>query len=260
MSLRKPAVAAAAVTAVAVAGAAFVAAVPAGASVTGTTYSQESAGYAAHGGGWRFRDVSTTFTMPSEAQLSVDQAISPDLSYGVELSTGKQTVALRLGVGSEGGDVEAIQYYSDGTTGSGDSFLGSAEPGSQTSLELHYDQSTGTIDYYVHDSTGYENGSFPAWTSKSQGGGSFTTAFVGAEFFTSSPYTPGAPINRPATDTRLFQAAVVHVTSYNGTRGSMDTTKWPSQQRIYGTSPYNTEVNAPTIYDGGQAYGLWARH
>jgi hypothetical protein len=68
------------------------------------------------------------------------------------------------------------------------------------------------------------------------------------------------PGTSPATDTRLFQATVVHVISYNGTWGSMDTTKWPSQQRIYGTSQGNTEVNAPTIYDNGQAYGLWARH
>ena len=260
MSLRKLAVTGAAVPAVAVTGAALVAAVAAGGSVTGTTYSQESAGYTAHGGGWQFRDVSTTFTMPSKAQLIADHAISPDLSYGVELTTGKQTIVLQVGVGSGGGDVGTIQYYSDGTTGGGDSYLGSAEPGSKTFLELHYERPTGKINYYVHDSSGYESGSFPAWTSKSRGGGSFTTAFVGAQFFTSSPYTPGAPINRPARDTRLFQAAVVHVISYNGTSGSMDTTKWPSQQTIYGTSQHNTEVNAPAIYDSGQTYGLWARH
>ena len=242
-----------------VAGAALVAAVLTGASVTGTTYSKESAGYTAHGGGWRFRDVSTTFTMPSEARLKADEAISPDLSYGVELSTGKQTIALQVGVGRGGGDVEVIQYYSDRTTGGGDSYLGSAEPGSKTFLELHYVEPTGKISYSVHDSSGYESGSFPAWTSKSQGGGSFATAFVGAQLFTSSPYTPGTPINRPTADTRLFQAAVVHVSSYNGTRGSMDTTKWPSQQRIYGT-PRNTEVDAPAIYDSGQTYGLRARH
>jgi len=169
MSLRKPAVTTVAVIAAAVTGAACGAAAPASGSVAGATYSQESAGYTANGGGWRFRDVSTTFTMPSQAQLTADEAISPDLSYGVELVTGRQTIVLQVGVGSGGGDASAAQYYSDGTTGGGSPFLGVAEPGSQISMELHYDPS-GTISYFVHDSSGYESGSFPAWTSKSQGG------------------------------------------------------------------------------------------
>ncbi len=221
---------------------------------------------------WSFRYASGKTMLPdvSGAPLSTNAERE---TFSVQLSNLKATYAAQMIQDTGVWTVQFIRYYQNGTTADDVTPLG-CNPGSTpwtvgtlARFDVYYSQSAGTITFTAYSGPDQVcTDTEPAWNSGTLGGGAFTEAYAGGIFSPAAtgqlqgdPYGSGlSGWTRPDADARLFAVSGVHVTSYNGTMGSV-VGPWDYQQLMYGTSLSNDFADAPVLWNGGQNFGVWLR-
>ena len=219
--------------------------------LAGPVFTPDRAGYrAGFGTGWRFRWISTTFTVPDCAAESARHGWSDN---GVALGPNGQTGA-RLKVecasDSAGASVD-YQLTAGGIPGPEVPVPIRPPAGHSVTTSIYYDQAQGMLRFTVADGTTGRSldravGVGPGIDYLGAGAGSF--------------FDPRA-VTPPAADVRTGAFSSTHLTSYDMTRGSL-LGPWPTGQLIAtttGTAGGDVIANAPALWDSGENFGVWER-
>jgi TRAP transporter T-component len=250
----------------------FAAAGPASAAAGPTTITTESAGWnagnvlvptvATTSSTWNFRYARGVATVPDHTTANVADNDTTE-NFVVMLADLKQAATADLYWTGTAWNVAFAINYADGAAAStGTACTNTFLTGRQVRLDVFYNAGAGAIEFTAYDGPDVVcTASLAAWTTDSVGGGSFREAYVGGLFtdgVPGDPYDAATSFTRPTADTKLFAVTNAALTSYNGTSGTI-IGPWGYEQLEYGSSSSNIDANAPTLWDGGQNFGVWLR-
>jgi hypothetical protein len=201
-------------------------------------YTNDHAGYLT-GGGWRFRYVATTLTVP---------AAEPEIGHGgaaIMLATA-EGVNVEVQV-TPGGGAGSVTY---GGTGLGVHALNlSPAPGDHLGISVFYDQQ-GHVQFTA---TNNRSGNTQK-VIRSVGPQIYASAYLGG-------IVPEYEVTAQASDTRLFAFTGSRVTTYTGVHGTI-TGPWRAWEMIDtadGTASGTVVADASVLSNGGQDFGVWLR-
>jgi hypothetical protein len=202
----------------------------------GKQYSKGSAGYMMAGGGWRFRYITTTLTVPG----STTRATSAQIGLGAP----EDAVYLNVNSGGGPGSIwYTISYWDTAKT-----LAVAPSAGDQVTLSIYEDRSA-RKDYF---------------TAVDLSTGATATAVEGfyPYAFNQAWVKGGGPTwSLASSSTRLWAFKDTRLTSWNGTHGTL-LGPWPSY-RIIGTRGgtwTGTVVLRPTYpWNNGHNFSVWWR-
>lgn len=221
------------------------------AGLAGPVFTADRAGYrAGFGTGWRFRWISSTFTVPDCAGESASHgwtdngvALGPNGETGARLKV--ECATDRTGAGVD------YQLTAGGIPGPEVPVPIRPPVAHSVTTSIYYDQAQGMLRFTVSDDT--------AGNSLVRAVGVGTGLdYLGAgagSFFAPRAVTP------PAADVRTGAFSSTHLTAYDMTRGSL-LGPWPTGQLIAtttGTASGDVIANAPALWNGGENFGVWER-
>jgi hypothetical protein len=212
---------------------------------------------------WNFRYARGVVTVPDHTDANV-AANDATENFVVMLADLKQAATADLYWTGTAWNVQFAINYADGSGAStpSTSCTNNFLTGRQVRLDVFYNAGAGAIEFTAYDGPDVVcTASLPAWTTDSVGGGSFREAYAGGLFtdvVPGDPYDVATAFTRPTVDTKLFPVTNTAFTSYNGTKGTV-AGPWTYEQLEYGSSTSNINSDAPTLWNGGQNFGVWLR-
>lgn len=223
-----------AAVAIGVLGGLAVTSLPAHASTNaGTVFTNNEAGWQAHGNGWNFRYLQDTVTLPDITNNTFKTAIPGGYGASLRLGNGSQIADLGISTTPTSGVYNAAfaLEFSNLTYGSG-SCLNGASPamqaGDTVTMTLFYDYAHGVLSYGVTDRTN----STQFMGTCSDSGQLFPTAQVLAGFAANDWSAPSPVVHAVSGNHRLVMFTNTVVTSRTGIRSSIGTGSghWPTEK------------------------------
>ena len=218
--------------------------------LAGPVYTPDRAGYrAGFGSSWRFRWITSTFSVPGCADVSARHGWTDN---GVALGPNGQTGARLKGEGAAaaGAGVD-YQLTAGGTPGPEVPLPIAPHAGHSVTTSIYYDQAQGMLRFTVTDDT---TGDSMVRAVGVGTGRDYLGAGAGS-FFDPRAVTP------PPADVRTGAFSGTHLTSYDGTRGSL-LGPWPIGHLIAtttGTADGDVIADAPALWNSGENFGVWER-
>jgi hypothetical protein len=227
------------------------AAVPAR-GLTQPIFTTQQAGYrAGFATGWRFRWITTTFTVP---------ACSADFGHGwtgngAELGASSATVNAQIGGGCDPGGMTpgatfAFVVTRNGTVTGPVQLPTMPAAGDSVTVSIFYDQVKGVLKFTLADNT---SGDTDVRNVTVGTGVDYFGAEAGSQF--------AGTVTPPAADFRTGAFSGTNLTSYNVRRGTL-LGPWPTSQVIAtstGTPAGTLIASAPVLFNGGASFGVWQR-
>lgn len=201
----------------------------------GNTYAKGRAGY--HMGGWRFRYITTTFTVPASTTRATNASL--------DLESAWDAIHLTVKAGGGPGSITyGISYWYDG-----DKTLNVApRAGDKVSIGIYQDPRAGV-----------RSTSFTAVDLTTGSKATAVEGFYRYDFVSASIAAGGPTWNFASRDTRLWAFTNTQLTSRNGTRGTL-LGPW-AVDRVIGTrsaAPGGKVVLWPTYpWNNGRNFGVW---